>query len=119
MPEFKKTLLGKTDVEKNSSFSKGIARETSMFCIPVFPSVFSLTFDRVKEVEERVVGDLFGNGANRAAAFMLLLLLNSLHSHILPLVPVYLTATERRCKKVRASLKQGRKKRSVKVPSGG
>ena len=61
--------------------------------------MFSLTFDRVKEVEERVVGDLFGNGANRATAFMLLLLLNSFHSHILPLVPVYLTATERRCKK--------------------
>lgn len=54
-----------------------------------------LTFDRVKEVEERVIGDLLGDCADSATAFMLLLLLNSFHCHILPLVPVYLTAEER------------------------
>lgn len=70
-----------------------------------------LTFDRVKEVEERVVGDLFGNSADSATAFMLLLLLNSFHGHILPLVPVYLTARERKsAKKVRGGRKQVRKK---------
>lgn len=58
-----------------------------------------LTFDRVKEVEERVVGDLFGNSAHSATAFMLLLLLNGFHRHIFPLVPVYLTARERRSAK--------------------
>lgn len=73
-------------------------------------SVHVLTFDRVKEVEERVVGHLFGNSADSATAFMLLLLLNGFHCHILPLVPVYLTARERRCtKKVRGGRKQGRK----------
>ncbi len=46
----------------------------------------------VKEIEERVIGDLFGNSANNATAFMLLLLLNGFHCHILPFVPVYLTA---------------------------
>lgn len=51
-----------------------------------------LTFNRVKEVEERVVGHLFGNSAHSAAAFMLLLLLDRFHCHILPLVPIYLTA---------------------------
>lgn len=66
-------------------------------CLYLFVRV--LTFDRVKEVEERVVGDLFGNSANSATAFMLLLLLNSFHCHILPLVPIYLTARERRCEK--------------------
>lgn len=59
--------------------------------------LYVLTFDRVKEVEERVVGHLFGNSANSATAFMLLLLLNGFNSHILPLVPVYLTAREKRC----------------------
>lgn len=54
-----------------------------------------LTFDRVKEVEERVVGDLLGDGADSATAFMLLLLLYSFHRHILPFVPVYETARER------------------------
>lgn len=58
-----------------------------------------LTFDGVKEVEERVVGNLFGNSTDSTTAFMLLLLLNSFHSHILPLVPVYLTARERKCGK--------------------
>lgn len=62
--------------------------KSTTFCVCV------LTFDRVKEVEEGVVGDLFGNSADSATAFMLLLLLNSFHSHILPLVPVYLTARE-------------------------
>lgn len=71
-----------------------------------------LTFDRVKEVEERVVGDLFGNSAHSATAFMLLLLLNGFHRHIFPLVPVYLTARERRsAKKVRGGKKQGHKKK--------
>lgn len=58
-----------------------------------------LTFDRIKEIEERVIRDLFGNSANGATAFMLLLLLNSFHCHILPLVPIYLTAREKRCGK--------------------
>lgn len=59
--------------------------------------LYVLTFDRVKEVEERVVGHLFGNSANGATAFMLLLLLNGFNGHVLPLVPVYLTAREKRC----------------------
>lgn len=56
----------------------------------------TLTFDRVKEVEERVIGNLFGNGADGSAAFMLLLLLNSFHCHVLPLVPIDLTAAQSR-----------------------
>lgn len=55
----------------------------------------TLTFDGVKEVEEGVVGNLFGNGADGATAFMLLLFLNCFHCHILPLVPIYLTAGEK------------------------
>lgn len=51
-----------------------------------------ITFNRGEEVEERVVGHLFGNGAHSATAFMLLLLLNGFHRYIFALVPVYLTA---------------------------
>lgn len=58
-----------------------------------------LTFDGVEEVEERVVGHLFGNSAHCAAAFVLLLLFNSFHRYVLPLVPVDLAAGERRQKK--------------------
>ena len=46
---------------------------------------------------------------------MLLLLLNGFHRHVFPLVPVYLTARERRsAKQVRGGKKQGHKKK-VKV----
>lgn len=55
-----------------------------------------LTFDGVEEVEERVVGHLFGNSAHCAAAFVLLLLFNSFHRYVLPLVPVYLTARRKK-----------------------
>lgn len=58
-----------------------------------------LTFDRIKEVEERVVGDLLGNGTDSTAAFMLLLLLNSFHCNVFPFEPIYLTAGESRYKK--------------------
>ena len=51
-----------------------------------------LTFDGVEEVEEGVVGDLLGDGAHRAAAFVLLFLLDGFHRHVLPLLPVYRTA---------------------------
>lgn len=76
-------------------------RKNVTFTPPENPPRFEcvLTFDRVKEVEERVVGDLFGNSAHSATAFMLLLLLNGFHRHIFPLVPVYLTARERRSAK--------------------
>lgn len=50
------------------------------------------TFNRVEEVEERVVGHLFGNSAHSATAFMLLFLLNGFHRYIFAFVPVYLTA---------------------------
>ena len=72
-----------------------------------------LTFDGVKEVEERVVGDLFGNSADGATAFMLLLLLNSFHRHVLPLMPVYLTSREREmemCKKTKSERRQKAKR---------
>lgn len=59
--------------------------------------VHVLTFDRVEEVEERIVGHLFGDSADSATAFMLLLLFNGFYCHILSLVPVYLTARDRRC----------------------
>lgn len=50
------------------------------------------TFNRVEEVEERVVGHLLGNSAHSSTAFMLLFLLNSFHCYVFALVPVYLTA---------------------------
>lgn len=65
-------------------------------CAFVCFCVWILTFDGVKEVEERVVGHLLGNGAHCAAAFVLLLLFNSFHCYIFPLVPVYLTAGKKR-----------------------
>lgn len=37
---------------------------------------------------------MFGDGANGAAAFMLLLLLDDFHRHVLPFVPVDLTPAE-------------------------
>lgn len=72
----------------------------------------ALTFNRIKEVEEGVIGDLFGNSADSATPFMLLLLLNGFHCHVLPLVPIYLTARERKYKKVRGGKKQIRKKKA-------
>lgn len=99
-----------------------ITFKSTTFCVHLF--LCALTFDRVKEVEERVVGDLFGNSADSATAFMLLLLLNSFHSHIFPLVPVNLTATERRCakKKKKSERRQKastQKKLKLEVPRGG
>lgn len=58
-----------------------------------------LTFDRIKKVEEGVIGNLFGNRAHSPTTFMLLLLLYSFHSHILSFVPIYLTSIERKCAK--------------------
>lgn len=52
----------------------------------------NITFNRGEEIEERVVGHLFGHGAHSATAFMLLFLLNGFHCYIFALVPVYLTA---------------------------
>lgn len=43
---------------------------------------------------------------------MLLLLLNGFHCHVLPLVPIYLTARERKYKKVRGGKKQIYKKKA-------
>lgn len=43
---------------------------------------------------------------------MLLLLLNGFHCHVLPLVPIYLTARERKYKKVRGGKKQICKKKA-------
>lgn len=57
------------------------------FCAP--------TFDRVEEVEKRAVGNLFGDSADGATAFVLLLFLDRFHGHILPLVPIYHTAMGR------------------------
>lgn len=47
-----------------------------------------LTFQGTEEVKEGITGHLLGDGADSAAALVLLLLLDCLHSHVLALLPV-------------------------------
>ena len=53
-----------------------------------------LTFQRAEEVEERVVGDLFGNRSHRASALMLLLLLDRFDGDVFSFLPVNDTPAE-------------------------
>lgn len=50
--------------------------------------IFTLTLWWAEEVEERVVGDSFGDGPDRAAALVLLFLLDCFQRYILALCPV-------------------------------
>lgn len=50
------------------------------------------TFDGVEEVEEGVVGHLFGDGPDSATALVFLLLLDGFYRDVFAFVPVNVTA---------------------------
>lgn len=62
-----------------------------ILCSSAWETAFSLTFNRIEEVEEWILWNLFSDRPNRPSAFVFLLLLNNFDGHVFAFVPVNLT----------------------------